>query len=201
MLRIEDPFPGVRVIGLNRASKRNAIGVEMTLALRDAMLELRERQDVHALVLHGIGGHFCAGMDLQDFFDNSTRDTDTLRKARSATEQWRCHLVRALPQRIFTAIEGYCLGGALPLVQCSDVVLAHEQAKLGMPEINFGFVPGGQIVKSVGLAVHAKALSYLALSGKLINAHQAQKWGLVSRVVDDAPLPQALAMARQWVNT
>lgn len=200
MLLIEDPFPGVRVIGLNRASKRNAIGVEMTLALRDAMLELRERQDFRALVLHGIGGHFCAGMDLKDFFDNSTRDAETLRKARSATEQWRCHLVRALPQRIFTAIEGYCLGGALPLVQCSDVVFAHAQAKLGMPEINFGFVPGGQIVKSVGLAVHSKALSYLALSGKLIDAHQAQKWGLVSRVVDDAPLPQALAMAQQWAN-
>jgi enoyl-CoA hydratase/carnithine racemase len=200
MLLIEDPCPGVRVIGLNRAAKRNAIGVEMTLALRDAMLELQVRKDVRALVLHGIGGHFCAGMDLKDFFDNSTRDAETLRKARSATEQWRCHLVRSLPQRIFSAIEGYCLGGALPLIQCSDVVLAHTQAKFGMPEINFGFVPGGQIVKSVGLAVHAKALSYLALSGKLIDAHQAQQWGLVSRVVDDAPLPQALALAQRWAN-
>ncbi len=200
MLRIDNSHPGVRVIGLNRATKRNAIGVEMTLALESCLMELRSRTDLSAVVFHGIGGHFCAGMDLKDFFDSSTRDAEELRRARLATEHWRCHLLRQLPQRIFTAIEGYCLGGALPILQASDVVLAQTQSRFGMPEINFGFVPGGQIVKSVGLMTSNRALSHLALTGKLIDADQAKRWGLVSEVVQQDPLPQALDLARHWAQ-
>ncbi len=200
MLRIDDSTPGVRLIGLDRAAKRNAIGVEMTLALEAALLELRHREDIQAVVFYGIGGHFSAGMDLKDFFDSSTRGPQELRRARAATEHWRCHLLRELPQRIFTAVEGYCLGGALPILQASDVVLAHAQSKLGMPEINFAFVPGGQIVKSVALMTSQRALSYLALTGKLISAEQAQRWGLVSEVVSTDPTALALTLASQWVQ-
>ncbi len=196
MLRIEHPHPGVRLIGLDRAAKRNAIGVEMTLALRDALWHLRCDQSIRSVVIHGIGGHFSAGMDLKDFFDSTTRDAQALREARAATEEWRCHLIRSLPQPLFVAIEGYCLGGALPIVQCAERVAAHPDAKLGLPELNFGFVPGGQILKSVGLAVPAKALSYMALTGKWIDAHQAHRWGLVGEVTE-TPLAQALDWARQ----
>ena len=66
MLKIEDLSDGVRVIGLDRAEKRNAIGVELTLALEQVLLETRYRDDIRALVFHGIGGHFSAGMDLKD---------------------------------------------------------------------------------------------------------------------------------------
>ena len=200
MLNIQDLNNGVRVIGLDRADKRNAIGVELTLALERVLLDTRYRDDIRALVFHGIGGHFSAGMDLKDFFDSSTRSADELRRARAATEHWRCHVLRQMPQRIFTAVEGYCLGGALPILQCSHVVTAHAEARLGMPEINFGFVPGGQIVKSVGIMASHRALSYLALTGRLISADQARQWGLVTHVVDGTPLDHALQLARDWVT-
>jgi enoyl-CoA hydratase/carnithine racemase len=200
VLKIEDQNNGVRLIGLDRADKRNAIGVELTLALERVLLDTRYRTDIRALVFHGIGGHFCAGMDLKDFFDSSTRPADELRRARAATENWRCHLLRQMPQRIYTAVEGYCLGGALPILQCSQVVMAHRDARIGMPEINFGFVPGGQIVKSVGLMASHRALSYLALTGRLINAERARQWGLVTTVVDDSPLNHALQLAHDWVT-
>ena len=139
-------------------------------------------------------------MDLKDFFDSSTRPHEELRRARAATEHWRCHLLRQMPQRIFTAVEGYCLGGALPILQCSHHVTAHVDARLGMPEINFGFVPGGQIVKSVGLMATHRALSYLALTGRLINAERARQWGLVGTVVEHSPLDHALQLAHDWVT-
>ena len=212
MLRIEHPHPGVRMIGLDRAAKRNAIGVEMTLALRDALWDLRCNADIRAVVVHGMGGHFSAGMDLKDFFDHfsagmdlkdffdhSSRDAHALREARAATEEWRCHLIRELRQPLFVAIEGYCLGGALPIVASARRVAAHPEAKFGLPELNFGFVPGGQIIKSVGLVAPAKALSYMALTGKLIDADQARRWGLVSEV-NANPLAQALAWAREAVG-
>ncbi|MCE2774696.1 MAG: enoyl-CoA hydratase/isomerase family protein [Limnohabitans sp.] len=200
MLNIQDLSSGIRMIGLDRADKRNAIGVELTLALEQVLLDTRYRDDIRALVFHGIGGHFCAGMDLKDFFDSSTRPPEELRRARAATEHWRCHLLRQMPQRIFTAVEGYCLGGALPILQCSHHVTAHVDARLGMPEINFGFVPGGQIVKSVGLMATHRALSYLALTGRLINAERARQWGLVGTVVEHNPLDHALQLAHDWVT-
>ena len=200
MLNIQDLSSGIRMIGLDRADKRNAIGVELTLALEQVLLDTRYREDIRALVFHGIGGHFCAGMDLKDFFDSSTRPSEELRRARAATEHWRCHLLRQMPQRIFTAVEGYCLGGALPILQCSHHVTAHVDARLGMPEINFGFVPGGQIVKSVGLMATHRALSYLALTGRLINADRARQWGLVGTVVEHNPLDHALQLAHDWVT-
>ena len=200
MLRIEDPLPGLRLIGFNRAPKRNAIGVELTLAIERVLLETRFRDDIMALVIHGIGGHFCAGMDMKDFFDSSTRSPELLKTARAATEHWRCHLLRKMPQTIFTAVEGYCLGGALPILECSDVVVGHAKAQFGMPEINFGFVPGGQIVKSVGLMTNKRALSYLALTGRLIDATRALHWGLLSEVVDHDPLRRAMELAQQEIN-
>jgi len=200
MLNIQDLSSGIRMIGLDRADKRNAIGVELTLALEEVLLDTRYRDDIRALVFHGIGGHFCAGMDLKDFFDSSTRPPEELRRARAATEHWRCHLLRQMPQRIFTAVEGYCLGGALPILQCSHHVTAHVDARLGMPEINFGFMPGGQIVKSVGLMATHRALSYLALTGRLINAERARQWGLVGTVVEHNPLDHALQLAHDWVT-
>ena len=200
MIKIDDRITGARMIGLDRGEKRNAIGVELTLALEQILLETRFREDIRILVFHGIGGHFSAGMDMKDFFDSSTRSPELIQKARKATEHWRCHLLRQMPQFIVTAVEGYCLGGALPILQCSDVVFASKNAQFGLPEINFGFVPGGQIVKSVQLMATQRALSYMALSGRLIDAHQAHSWGLVTRVVDEEPMTPALELVNKYLE-
>jgi enoyl-CoA hydratase/carnithine racemase len=196
MLKIEDTPEGIRCIGLNRPDKRNAIGVEMTLALEDVLLKTKVDSTIKAIVFHGLGGHFCAGMDMKDFFDSSTRPPEVLQRARAATEHWRIQLLRQMPQKIFTAVEGYCLGGGLPILAVSAAVIAQREAKLGLPEINFGFVPGGQIVKAVGEVMSPRGLAYAALSGRPFNAEQAQRWGLVTQVVESDPLEHALAIAK-----
>ena len=196
MLKIEDTADGIRCIGLNRPDKRNAIGVEMTLALEDVLLKTKVDSTIKAIVFHGLGGHFCAGMDMKDFFDSSTRPPEVLQRARAATEHWRIQLLRQMPQKIFTAVEGYCLGGGLPILAVSAAVVAQRDAKLGLPEINFGFVPGGQIVKAVGEVMSPRGLAYAALSGRPFNAEQAQRWGLVTQVVKSDPFEHALAIAK-----
>ena len=196
MLKIEDSADGIRCIGLNRPGKRNAIGVEMTLALEDVLLKTKTDSTVKAIVFHGLGGHFCAGMDMKDFFDSSTRPTDVLQRARAATEHWRIALIRQMPQKIFTAVEGYCLGGGLPILAASTAVVAQREAKLGLPEINFGFVAGGQILKAVGEVMSPRGLAYATLTGRPFNAEQAQRWGLVTQVVESDPFEHALILAR-----
>src|SRR6201746_2862783 len=84
MLRIKDLEGGIRCIGLDRAAKRNAIGVELTLALEDVLIKTKHLREIHTLVFPGIGGNFCAGMDMKVFFDSSTRAPDELRRARAA---------------------------------------------------------------------------------------------------------------------
>lgn len=196
MLKIEDTADGIRCIGLNRPDKRNAIGVEMTLALEEALLKTKTDSAVKAIVFYGLGGHFCAGMDMKDFFDSSTRSPEVLQRARAATEHWRIQLLRQMPQKIFTAVEGYCLGGGLPIVAASKAVVAQCDAKLGLPEINFGFVPGGQIIKAVGEVMSPRGLAYAALTGRPFDAEQAKRWGLVTQVVESDPLQQVLTLAR-----
>lgn len=196
MLKIEDAGDGIRCIGLDRAAKRNAIGVEMTFALQDTLSRTKHDASVHTLIFHGIGGHFSAGMDMKDFFDSSTRPPDELHRARAATEHWRVRLLREMPQTLISAVQGYCLGSALPLVAASDIVLAGKDTRFGLPEINFGFVPGGQILQFAGTRMTPRGLSYAALTGRPFDAEQGKRWGLVSEVVDGDPLDHALALAR-----
>jgi trans-feruloyl-CoA hydratase/vanillin synthase len=195
MLRIEDRGRGIRLIGLDRAPKRNAIGVELTLAMEAALLRTRDDASIRTVVFHGIGGHFSAGMDMKDFFDSSTRSPDLLRRARAATDHWRTHLLRELPQTVITAVQGYCFGGALPILAASDVVIAGRDARFGLPEINFGLVPGAQIVKAAMQMTTPRGMAHSALTGRPFDADRARRWGLVSEVVDGDPLVRALALA------
>jgi trans-feruloyl-CoA hydratase/vanillin synthase len=201
VLRIEDTSDGIRCIALDRAAKRNAIGVELTLAMEEILLKTRQDASVRAIVFHAIGPHFSAGMDMKDFFESSDRAPDLLQRARAATDHWRTHLLRQMPQQIVTAVRGYCFGGALPILQCSDKVVAASDAQFGLPEINFGMAPGAQIVKSVSAAMGRRGAAYAALTGRNVSAARAKTWGLVSEVVPGDPLPRALELARELAGS
>lgn len=195
MLRIDDAGDGIRCIALDRAAKRNAIGVELTLALEDALLDARNDDAVKVVVVHGIGGNFSAGMDMKDFFAGASRPPELLQRARQATEHWR-ELAREMPKPLIVAVQGYCFGGVLPLLHGADTVVADRSARFGLPEINFGLVPGAQIVKAVAATVTPRAVAYAALTGRSFDADRAQAWGLVTEVVDEDPLELAMEIAR-----
>jgi feruloyl-CoA hydratase/lyase len=183
---------GVLTVGLNRPAKKNAIGVEMTLEIERLLQLVSPDPAVQVVVLHGVQGHFSTGMDMKDFFDHSDRGAAELARARQATNHWRGRLLQLLPQPLICAVQGYCLGGAFPLLQRADWVVASDDAVFGLPEINFGFVPGGPIAKSVGLAMNRRGASYASLTGRTFSAAQARQWGLVAHV---CPASQCLASA------
>jgi trans-feruloyl-CoA hydratase/vanillin synthase len=195
MVRIENTGDGLRCIGLDRAAKRNAIGVELTLALEDALRQARDDPQVKAVVVHGIGGHFSAGMDMKDFFAGASRPPDLLQRARQATEHWRA-LARGMGKPLVVAVQGYCFGGVLPLLHGADAVVADGSARFGLPEINFGLVPGAQIVKAVAATMTPRGTAYAALSGRNFDAARAKAWGLVTEVVEGDPLGRAMDVAR-----
>jgi enoyl-CoA hydratase/carnithine racemase len=110
---------GVLTVSLNRPEKKNAIGVEMTLAIERLLQLVAPDPLVQVLLLRGVNGHFSTGMDMKDFFDHSERDAAELERARQATNHWRTRQLRLMPQPIVCAVEGYCLGGAFPLLECA----------------------------------------------------------------------------------
>jgi trans-feruloyl-CoA hydratase/vanillin synthase len=79
------------------------------------------------------------------------------------------------------------------------VVIAQRDAKFGLPEINFGFVPGGQIIKAVCEVMTPRALAHAALTGRPFTPEQAQSSGLVTTLVEGDPYEQAVALARTYV--
>lgn len=173
---------GVLTVSFNRPEKKNAIGVDMTLELERVLQVAAVDSAVKAIFFWGAKGNFSAGMDMKDFFDHSERNPQELALARQATNNWRTRLLRLMPQPIVCAVEGYCLGGALPFLECADWVVASQEAVFGLPEINFGFVPGGPIAKSVGLGMNRRGASYASLTGKNFSTQQAMQWGLVSQI-------------------
>jgi trans-feruloyl-CoA hydratase/vanillin synthase len=197
MLKVLDVDNAIRCIGLDRPSKRNAIGVEMSLALEEVLTRTRHDSSIRTVIFHGEGASFSAGMDIKEFFDSSPWPIDELRQARAATEHWRIWLLREMPQTLISAVRGYCLGSALPFVAASDIVVAGRDAKFGLPEINFGLVPGGQIAQFAGTRLSRRGLAYAALTGRSLDAEQARRWGLVTQVVDGDPLQKALQIAKQ----
>lgn len=173
---------GVLNIIFNRQNKKNAIGVEMTIEINHLLQKCLTDSSVRVLVFSGAGENFSAGMDMKDFFDHTDRHPDELMHARQATNNWRSRLLRFVPQPILCAVEGYCLGGAFPILESADWVVASKNAVFGLPEINFGFVPGGPIAKSVGLSMSRNGASYASLTGRTFSADDALQWGLVSHI-------------------
>ena len=154
----------------------------MTLEIESLLQQCLTSTDVRVIIFSGSGGNFSTGMDMKDFFDHTDRTPDQLLRARRATNNWRSRLLRLVRQPILCAVEGYCLGGAFPILESADWVIASKEAVFGLPEINFGFVPGGPIAKSVGLAMNRRGANYASLTGRTFSAEDAHQWGLVSHV-------------------
>lgn len=184
---------GVASIVLNRPEVRNAIDKPMIDDLHRALDELASRDDVAALVLSGAGGKaFAAGADIAQLRDR--RSTEALQAINARLFQ----RVEEFPVPSIAAIAGYALGGGCELAMACDLRVAGRSAKLGQPEVGLGIIPaaGGtqRLPRLVGLG-RAKELIY---TGRIVDAAEAERIGLVNFVVDDDQvLARASALAAE----
>jgi methylglutaconyl-CoA hydratase len=175
---------GVLTATLNRPDKRNAIDAAMI----DALLATLERADLDAEVrvvaLRGAGRDFCAGMDLNELLASADHTAEQNRDA--ALHFGGVFLrLRQIPKPVVAVVHGRALAGGCGLATGCDIVLAAESAQFGYPEVQRGFVPA--IVMTVlRRAVGEKVAFDLAATGRLLDATEAARVGLVSRVYADA---------------
>ncbi|REJ37908.1 MAG: enoyl-CoA hydratase [Bacillota bacterium] len=183
---------GVGLIRLNRPQVLNALNAELMSELVDALSRMDEDDDVRCIVITGNERAFAAGADIGEMAEASLVDMYT----RDNLSRW--DRVRRIKKPIIAAVNGYALGGGCELAMACDMIIAGEGARFGQPEINIGVIPGAggtqRLTRAIG---KAKAMEWI-LTGRFVSAHEAERAGLVTRVVpDEAVLDEALALARE----
>lgn len=167
------------IITLNRPAKRNAISQEMIAELHELLSQCEGRTDLGALVIHGAGDRaFAAGADIAQLRE---------RNAVAALARINAALFRRIeehPLPVIAAVEGYALGGGCELAMACDIRIAGRTARFGQPEVGLGIIPGAGAIQRLPKLVGLGRAKELIFSGALIDAEEAERIGLVNRVVD-----------------
>lgn len=175
---------GIAWVYFNRPEKRNAMSIELNREMRATIEHLATDDRCRVLVLSGKGEAFAAGMDLKDYFRATDNEPDTtLLQVRRETEEWQWRWLRMYPKATIAMINGYAFGGAFaPLVAC-DLAIAAEDAKIGLSEINWGIIPGGNASKAMVDLCGLRNTLYYAMTGEPFTGKQAAEMGLVNEAV------------------
>jgi methylglutaconyl-CoA hydratase len=201
-LVLRDDHGPVVVLTLNRPDRRNALSRGLATALGDALDRLMVEHGPRVLVLAGAGTAFCAGMDLKEALARGSSDSaekdavDDTQAIADLIDQ-----VHRFPRPTIAALDGDALAGGAGLALACDFVVATAGARLGYPEVRRGLVAGivlHDLVRQVG----DRRARELLLTGAPIVAEQAERWGLINRVVTHgSALPAALELARELLES
>jgi enoyl-CoA hydratase len=185
----EDP---IAVVTLNRPKQLNALSEPLMEELVERLVELDRDEAIRCLVLAGSERAFAAGADIGELAEASAMDMLYARRV----ERWDA--IRRLWTPLVAAVSGFCLGGGNELAMSCDLIVASETARFGQPETGLGIIPGAggtqRLTRAVG---KAKAMDVI-LSGRVLDAREAERAGLVARVVArEAWLAEAKRVARE----
>jgi enoyl-CoA hydratase len=185
----------IAVISYNRPEKHNAADDAMDRRLFEILAQLHERPGLRAVIWRGEGKSFSSGRDTAQLGvrTEDISDFEFIERGHRGTR-----LFFTLPAPTIVALKGWVIGGSFERALLCDVRVAGESAKLRLPEIAHGVVPdSGGTARLFQMAGHGLAAD-LALTGRVMTAEEALRHGVVSRVVPDAELDEAvLAMARE----
>ena len=186
-----DRDQGVAILTINRPKVLNALNTQTLDELRRAMLELQHDELVRAIVVTGAGEKaFVAGADINELSALSA----TSARDHGLAGQHVFDLIENLGKPVIAAINGYALGGGCELAMACTLRLAADTAKLGQPEINLGIIPGFAGTQRLPRLVGTGKAMEMILTGAPITAAEAERIGLVNRVV---PAGELMAEARK----
>jgi len=190
-LLIERHADGYAVVTLNRPEALNALNTTLTGELGDFLESVADDDSVRCVVLTGSVKAFAAGADIKEMADQAYADMYRGNFFARAHDR-----VAGFRKPIIAAVSGYALGGGCELAMLCDFIIASETAKFGQPEINLGVAPGiggsQRLTRAVG---KAKAMD-MCLTGRMMDAAEAERSGLVARVVPaERLLDEAVAAA------
>lgn len=177
----------VALVTLRRPEKRNALSIEMRVALGEAFTALSDDPEVGCVVLTGAGSAFCAGMDVTEFGGDLEH-----RKRLVETSTAVLQSIGECRRPVVAAVNGEALAGGFALALLCDVRIAGERATFGYPELPRGIPPSYAAARAV---LPATVAQELCLTGRIVRAHEAQRLGIVREVARDDVVARALKLA------
>ena len=189
---ILEPHGPVLLIRLNRPEALNALNQHLMRELAEVLTTADADPAIRCLVITGSDKAFAAGADVREMADKGFAEVygQDIYGPQAAAIQ----LVR---KPIIAAVSGYCLGGGCELAMMCDFILCSDSAKFGQPEVNLGIIPGMGGSQRLTRAVGKSKSMDMHLTGRMMDAAEAERAGLVSRVFPPADLiPEALKAAR-----
>ena len=183
----------VGLITLNRPKALNALNDALMDELGDALGKFDADDNIGCMVITGSDKAFAAGADIGAMKDWSYMD---VYKSGYITRNWE--RIRSVRKPVIAAVAGFALGGGCELAMMCDFIIAGETAKFGQPEIKLGVIPGAGGTQRLPRAVSKAKAMDMVLTARMMDAAEAERAGLVSRVVPaDKLLEEALAAANQ----
>jgi len=183
----------VGLITLTRPKQLNALNDALMDALGQALLAFDADDSIGAIVITGSAKAFAAGADIAAMADWTYMD---VYRSDFITRNWET--IRRVRKPVLAAVAGFAMGGGCELALACDIVIAAESAKFALPEVKLAMLPGAGGTQRLPRAIgKAKAMD-LCLSARVLDAAEADRYGLVSRVMpDEQLLPNTLALATQ----
>ncbi|RLF16008.1 MAG: crotonase [Thermoprotei archaeon] len=167
-------------ITLNRPQVLNALNTETFLELEKALKEAEADPDVKVVVITGAGDKaFCAGLDLKEIAEKSSIEARELSRLGHRVFK----LIENLSKPVIAAVNGYALGGGMELCLSCDLAIASENASFGQAEVNVGLTPGWGATQRLWRIVGVRKAKELILTGDRISAAEAERLGIVNKVV------------------
>jgi len=181
----------VGLITLNRPKQLNALNDQLMDELGDALLTFDADEGIGAIVITGSDKAFAAGADIAAMAEWSYMDVF---KSGYITRNWET--IRRVRKPVIAAVGGFALGGGCELAMMCDIVVAADSARFGQPEIKLGVIPGAGGTQRLPRAISKAKAMDLCLTGRFMDAAEAERAGLVSRVVPaDRLLDEAIGAA------
>src|SRR5262249_5451754 len=183
----------VGLVRLNRPKQLNALNDALMDELGDALAKLDSDDAIGAIVVTGSDKAFAAGADIGAMKDWGYMD---VYKSDYISRNWE--RMKSVRKPVIAAVAGFALGGGCELAMMCDILIAADTAKFGQPEIKLGVIPGAGGAQRLPRAVGKSKAMDLILTGRMMDAQEAERSGLVSRVVAaDKVVEEALGIATQ----
>ena len=191
---IVERLGAVAVITLNRPKALNALNGQLMDELTDALRAIEADDAIGATVITGSEKAFAAGADIKEMQSKSYMDVfmeDFITKNWEAASRCR--------KPVIAAVAGYALGGGCELAMMCDFIIAADNAKFGQPEINLGVIPGAGGTQRLTRFVGKSKAMDMCLTGRMMDAAEAERSGLVSRVVPVGKLKEEAVKAAETI--
>jgi enoyl-CoA hydratase len=180
----------IAVVTFNRPEAMNALNNQTRTEFAAAIAEVSADAEIKVLILTGNGKSFVAGSDIVEFKKTTPLAAHNITRLGEMVEK--------LEKPVIAAVNGSCLGGGCEIAMGCDIIIASEKAKFGQTEINIGIIPGGGGTQRLQRLIGSCRAKELIYTGDIIGAEEADRIGLVNRVVPmDELMPTAKEMAKK----